>query len=36
MRLARSAGKPLLLEEFGADRKYLAPTTTGRGTVMAR
>ena len=36
MRLARSAGKPLLVEEFGAARDYLADTATGRGTVMAR
>ena len=36
MRLARSAGKPLLVEEFAAARDYLADTATGRGTVMAR
>jgi hypothetical protein len=36
MRLARSAGKPLLMEEFGAARNYLAPAATGRGKVMAR
>ncbi len=36
MRLARSAGKPLLVEEFGAARDYLADAATGRGTVMAR
>ena len=36
MRLARSAGKPLLFEEFGTQRDYLNPPSTGRNTVIAR
>lgn len=36
MRLARSANKPLLLEEFGAPRSYIWPPATGRDKVMSR
>jgi hypothetical protein len=36
MRLARSAGKPLIFEEFGTQRDYVNPPSTGRNTVIAR
>lgn len=36
MRLARSANKPLLLEEFGATRGYVQPASSGRDKVFKR
>jgi hypothetical protein len=36
MRLARSANKPLLVEEFGAQRNYIYPPASGRDKVMSR
>ena len=35
MRLARSAGKPLIFEEFGAQRDYVN-TSDGRNVVISR